>query len=234
MDFKFYSSGSHGNLYAIDDGKTSIIVECGVSPKDLQKHIPKLSKFSGCIITHAHSDHSKCVSTIVKSGVEVYSTKGTLSAIKGLKSLMPLCNQIEKQKPFKIGTFKITAYATKHDCVDPVLYIIKSEHTKEKLAFVTDTKSIKYKLDNFDYLVLECYHSRKLLIDIEITRGKIAVERTKNNHINFEYLMKYLKLIKLDKIKKIYLIHLSSHASDEKLFKNEIEKITGVPVIICK
>lgn len=50
------ASSSKGNAYVISDGKTTLLIECGFSMKELKRRtnfvIP--SKIDACLISHEH------------------------------------------------------------------------------------------------------------------------------------------------------------------------------------
>ncbi len=59
-----FASGSSGNLYRVDDSRTRILIECGVSLKEIQNHLGfSLSACAACLVTHEHKDHSKALPT---------------------------------------------------------------------------------------------------------------------------------------------------------------------------
>ena len=56
MFIDIFASGSKGNSYRISDGETAILLECGISFKEIQqKTCFEISKLAGCLISHEHS-----------------------------------------------------------------------------------------------------------------------------------------------------------------------------------
>ena len=73
------ASSSHGNAYLLDDGKTCLLIECGVSYKKLQRLTGfGVSGIIGCLISHEHHDHAGCYEQLIKSRTEdfEYYTSG--------------------------------------------------------------------------------------------------------------------------------------------------------------
>ena len=72
MKAECLASSSSGNCFILDfdvNGDTArIMVECGISIKDIYSKCNKLgimvSSIQVCLITHAHSDHSKSAKNI--------------------------------------------------------------------------------------------------------------------------------------------------------------------------
>lgn len=55
MNIDVLASSSAGNGYLINDGKSRILLECGMPFKELQKRSKfTLSKCSACLLSHSH------------------------------------------------------------------------------------------------------------------------------------------------------------------------------------
>ena len=56
------ASGSSGNAYYISDGKSSLLLDAGITLKKIQVGCDySVSRLSGCLVTHGHSDHVKAL-----------------------------------------------------------------------------------------------------------------------------------------------------------------------------
>lgn len=50
-----FASGSTGNCYRITDGRTPLLLECGIQYKQIQKGCGfRLSEIKACLISHEH------------------------------------------------------------------------------------------------------------------------------------------------------------------------------------
>ena len=55
MQIEVLGSSSLGNAYIVNDGKTSLLLECGLPMRDMQiKSDFRVSQVSGCLISHQH------------------------------------------------------------------------------------------------------------------------------------------------------------------------------------
>lgn len=55
MIIKSIASGSSGNCYIISDGKTQLMLDCGITLKQIQKGCDfSLHEISGCFLSHGH------------------------------------------------------------------------------------------------------------------------------------------------------------------------------------
>jgi phosphoribosyl 1,2-cyclic phosphodiesterase len=80
--FTVLASGSRGNCTVVSGGNTRVLVDCGLSCRELFRRM-KLAgeepeKLDAIVITHEHSDHVGGVAvTARKLGIPVYFTEGT-------------------------------------------------------------------------------------------------------------------------------------------------------------
>jgi phosphoribosyl 1,2-cyclic phosphodiesterase len=55
LKIEILKSGSKNNCYYISDGKTKLLIECGMAFKKILKGLNyKLSEVYGCLISHEH------------------------------------------------------------------------------------------------------------------------------------------------------------------------------------
>jgi phosphoribosyl 1,2-cyclic phosphodiesterase len=233
MDIQVLASGSSGNCYKVSDGQTSLLLECGISYKEIQKKLNfKLYEIDGCLVSHEHGDHSKAIMELLKSGIDVYTSKGTAALFENdiFKAI-----HVEAEKQFQVGTFDILPFDTQHDAAEPLGFILYSRTTKEKLLFATDTYYVKYRFGSLNYIMVECNYAIDILrANSEAGRLSLALKnRLLQSHFGLGNVKKFLQSNDLSKVKEIYLLHLSDGNSDKTRFKREIQELTGKPVIIA-
>lgn len=234
MEILVIASSSRGNAYRISDGQTSLLLECGIPAREIQKALQfKLHKVDGCLISHEHLDHSKAAKDLIKKGVEIYSSKGTLE-ILGLSQQHRaniLCDRVAQM----IGTFQILPFNVQHDAAEPLGFLIESTVTGERLLFFTDTYYLKYTFDRLSIIMGECNYSTEIIKE-NVNNGSIP-EAHKNrvirSHMSIETLLEFIKANDTSQLKKIYLLHMSDGNSNEDEFKRRVQEITGVEVVVC-
>ncbi|WP_312694083.1 MBL fold metallo-hydrolase [Caproiciproducens sp.] len=238
MNIKVIGSGSSGNCYRIDDGKTALLLECGLSLKKIKAGCNyDLSSISGCLVTHEHGDHILAANDLMKSGIDVYMTKGTAVAAKALTYRLNLWKRDGVDginNPYyhteRIGTFTIKPFMVHHDAAEPVGYLIESKATGEKLLFVTDTYYIDYTFDGLTHVMVEANYSDDALADAD-NDGRRS--RVRHSHMSIDNCVKMLKANDLSQVKEIWLIHLSSSNGDIEGFKRQVQEATGAVVRIA-
>lgn len=232
MEIKVLASGSSGNATYVSDGVTALLLDCGISYRELQKGTDfGLSKLSGVLVTHYHQDHSKAVKDLAKHGIDIYSGVGTFEA---LKIQGHRYKPVKSLKSFSVGTFDVTPFNVIHDAPEPLGFLAESVETREKLLYFSDTAFVRYTFDGLTHIIAECNHGEYELRR-SVSEGIITPELAKRitrNHISVERLERMLKANDLSRLQEVHLIHLSDNNSDEGRFKNVIQRVVGVPVYV--
>ena len=233
MDIKILASSSAGNAYRISDGRTSLLLEAGIPIKAIQVRCGfKVTQMDGCFVSHSHKDHSKAARDLAKLGVDIYTSKGTIEAC-GLSGHR--IHAIKALQELTVGTFKVLPFDVQHDAPEPLGFLFTSTFSGEKLLYFTDTYYIKYKFQGLTHIMAECNYDTETL-QRSVEAGYIPIElvpRLVKSHMSLEHFLDMLKANDLSKVRQIYLLHLSNNNSDEKRFKEAVQKLTGAEVYVC-
>lgn len=231
MKLKVISTGSVGNSYLLIGKNETLLIEAGVNFKDIKKALNfDLSKVVGCIITHEHLDHCKGASEVMRAGIDVYCSLGTLKARSlGNESR---AYQVKNRIAFTVGNFKILPFNVQHDANEPLGFLI--EHPEcGKTLFLTDTYYCKYTFPGLNNILIEANFSKAIIdkkygpeSDKEFLRNRIL-----QSHFSLENCKEMLSANDLSKVNNIVLIHLSDTNSNEKQFVEEVSELTGKNVI---
>lgn len=238
MEIEVLGTGSSGNCYKVKIGKATLLLECGLPYKVIQKKLNfKISEIDACLVTHEHMDHAKAIKDLMKAGVDCYMTKGTVEALGINGHRLRTFRPFEKARYYSVvlKNLIIVPFEAVHDVAEPVSYFIKTRDDKESLIFVTDTAYMKYKIPACDVLMIECNYVKSVL-DEKDKQGEIDVSlrnRIVKNHMSLETLVEALKAADLSRTKKIYVLHLSDLNSDEEMIKRTIQETTGIEVVVC-
>lgn len=224
IDFVSLASSSKGNAYVVTDGQTRLLLECGLTYKELQKRLDwRLSGMDGCLVTHEHNDHAKAVRQVIDSGVPVYMSEGTTLALNLDADHVHI---LTEKKTAAVGTFKILPFAVKHDAEEPLGFLLVSG--TDKLLFATDTENIVYRFAGLTGIAIECNHDAARMDDTEPW-----VYRAKKNHMDIGRLCEYLRKTDLSKVRHIWLLHMSERHGNEAAFAGRIYREFGIPVTVC-
>jgi phosphoribosyl 1,2-cyclic phosphodiesterase len=231
LKIKTYASGSHGNLYRITDRKTTLMLECGLRFREIRQAFNfKLSEVDGCLVSHAHADHSKAVKDVMAAGIDCYMSAGTADRLS-LKSHR--IKAISHLKKFTINSFQILPFSVKHDCAEPMGFLIQSG--SEKLVFMTDSFFCPYRFTGITHWMIESNYCKEILeknIESGFTSSAIK-SRLEKSHFEFSRVKEFFMAQDTSRTREIHLIHVSRGNGDPERFKSEIEGITGVPVCVA-
>lgn len=231
MKIKVLASGSKGNSYILKASTGSLLLEAGIPFKDIQKGLDfNLSDILGALVTHEHKDHSKSILEVMKAGIDIYLSEGTIEALN-----LPI-NTYYRAIPAHLGAqinfgdFTVLSFETEHDAKDPRGFLIQYKPTKEKLLFLTDSFYCKYKFKDLNYIMIECNYIKETL-DRNIELGYIneaMKPRLLRSHFNLENVKEFLKANDLSQCNEIILLHLSDSNSAANRMIKEIYELTGI------
>ena len=170
--FPLYSSSS-GNLYLLEDNTTNILIDVGVSYRNINNALSNINKtfddISAILITHEHSDHIKGINMICKHhDIPIYTCSKTKKYIENIlkeKNISCDITAIKYDKSFKINDLTIIPFEISHDAVEPCGFHIISED--KKISFATDLGVVNNTIMNYlfdsNYIVLEANYDNVML-----------------------------------------------------------------------
>lgn len=126
------NSGSNGNCYYIGNEREAILVDAGISCREIEKRMKRLGlhmhKVKAVFVSHEHSDHIKGIPVLSKKyNLPVYITTTTLSH-GGLILEENLVREFKAHEKVLIGDICITPFPKLHDACDPYSFIISSNY----------------------------------------------------------------------------------------------------------
>lgn len=227
-----YASGSRGNCYKVTDGRTPLLLECGISYKEIQKRLNfKTSDIAACLVSHEHQDHCKAIQDVMKAGIDCYISAGTTEALSISGHRLHF---IKAKKQFRISTWTILPFETQHDATEPLGFLL-ANRDGDKLLYATDTYYIRYRFRDLTHIMIECNYAADIL-KTNVKAGLVEPalkSRIFKSHFSLENVKNFLKANDLSKIQEIWLLHMSDGNSDEDRFKREIQELTGKMVFVA-
>lgn len=230
-------SGSSGNAYLLDDGKSQLLIEVGLPFNRLQKALNyKLTAVAGALVSHEHGDHAQGAKKLARAGINIYMSEGTKEALDPKEyRFRTFEKEGDRYMPRTIGTFIVTPFKVIHDCQEPIGFLITSLEAQERILFVTDTEYSPYTFKNIDVFMVEINYTsevmdRNLQADSDLLHRR---NRTVASHMSLDTAIEFLKKSNAGDAKAIYVLHLSDLNSDEAAIKTALEREFDVPVVIC-
>lgn len=233
MKLRVLGSGSAGNCYLFEGSSQTLIVECGVRFREVQKAIGfDYTRVAGCLITHEDGDHCKYADDVMESGINVHCSTGTAKeiGILGHHRHVPV---VSKQL-YQIGEYKVLPFTVNHDAAEPMGFLIQHPECGTTL-FVTDSYYSGYRFKGLNNILVEanfCQH----IIDERTESGKIHPvlrSRIMQSHMSIQTCLDMLRANDLSQVNNIVLVHLSDSNSNASGFKKQTENVTGKTVHIA-
>lgn len=232
-------SGSSGNSYALDDGRSVLLLEAGLpAARILSGYRGLLPRAVGCLITHEHQDHAKGAAELARRGIPLYLSQGTLDGIHGIQN--PYSTHVVRAyEPFSLYgeeevLWTVLPWEAQHDAAEPLGFLIQSRTTGEKLLFATDTRFIPHTFRGLNVIMVECNFSQEIMrraIEEGRTDPRI-LHRLEVSHFGLQSVKDMLAANDLSNVSHIYLLHVSRQNGDKALFEKEIRMQTGIPVTV--
>lgn len=122
------NSGSNGNCYYIGNEKEAVLVDVGISCREIEKRLKRLNlsiqKVKAVFISHEHTDHIRGLHSLVKRHkLPVYITTPTLKFGR-LYFEYDVARNFKAHETIAVGDLKITAFPKLHDASDPYSFTI--------------------------------------------------------------------------------------------------------------
>jgi len=175
MRFTVLASGSKGNAALIESDSTRLLIDCGLSAKELAKRMapgPPFGSLDGdfVICTHCHIDHIGCLPVVVRSAIRrgnalpVYLTPLTAAMIDWDGLECPPVRHFEAGQPFQIGDIQVEPFSVPHDATDPVGFVFSAGI---RIGFATDLgfvpPAMQRKFSDCDVILIESNHDIGML-----------------------------------------------------------------------
>lgn len=233
MKLHIIGSNSAGNSYILEGETCSLIIECGLPLQDIKEALNfDMSKIAGACVSHCHGDHAKYANQFMAAGIDVCASLGTLNTFKYPNTHR--MRVLQKNKKYQIGEFTVMPFDITHDAPEPFGFLIK--HSECGLVlFCTDTMYLKYKFPGLNQIIIEANYSQELL-DARLQEGDtidLVRNRVISSHMSLETCKDVLRANDTSMVHNIVLIHLSDGNSDARLFKSEVESLTGKTVTVA-
>ena len=220
LSFLSLASGSSGNCYYLGTPEYGILIDAGIGIRTIKKVLKDrsidFSKIIGVLVTHDHADHIKTVGYIgEKLYIPIYATELVHKGIERSRyveeTLVASRKIIEKEVPFYIRDFKITAFPVPHDSSENVGYHI--EYGDHKFTIATDVGHITETVGKYvcmaNHLILEANYDEEMLrygSYPPFLKERVA---SPTGHLSNQEAAEFLATHYTPSLKNIWLCHLS-------------------------
>jgi phosphoribosyl 1,2-cyclic phosphodiesterase len=244
MKLTVLGSGSTGNAVLIGAGNTRVLVDAGLSAKEIARRLAMVGedaqRLDAVLVTHEHGDHAGGLRVLLGLvDCPVYISGKTLDAYvsekfnvnaeeprRRAKALRDRVEQIESSKDFRIGEIDFHPFTIPHDAVDN--FGFTATHQGVKIATVMDfghiTTLVTERLRGCAAIVIESNHSRDMLKACDDYPWDLKQRiLSRLGHLSNEDLADWIRQGFDGCAKYIVLAHLSQRANNPYLAKINAE-----------
>lgn len=240
MKFTVLGSGSTGNAVLIASEKTRVLVDAGLSAREILRRLAAVGvepeSLDAILITHEHTDHAGGLRVLLSHlECRVYISEETKDAFfstrrngkngesesaKRRAALSDRTVKIESDREFRIGDIDFEPFSVPHDAADNFGFVARRDGVR--IATLMDfghiTPLIRQKLNGCDAVIIESNHSRDMLRACSVYSWELKQRIfSPTGHLSNEDLADWLTNDFDGSARHIVLAHLSQKANDPHL-----------------
>ncbi len=209
------ASGSKGNAVYIESGSSRILIDAGLSARELKSRLERIGAGDknpdALFLTHEHQDHCRGAGPVSrKLHLPVYIHPDTRKAIRNLGRIEKL-NEFETGDAIQFRDLEIRSFPLTHDAAAPVGFTIESH--EGKIGIATDlgiaTRLVAERLKGSRVLILESNHDEDMLRDGPYPWHLKQRIRSHHGHLSNIASSELLKDLLWDGLEAVFLAHLS-------------------------
>ncbi|WP_430815157.1 MBL fold metallo-hydrolase [Carboxylicivirga sp. RSCT41] len=226
------ASGSNGNCYYIGTEKEAILVDAGISRRQIMKRMKELrldiGRVKAVFISHEHSDHIKGLRVLCDMhGIEAYLTRDTLQ--KAHRNYHPQSAHVfNAGDSVKVGAFMVHSFSKKHDAIDPTSFRVEVEG--QHIGVMTDIGAACDKtrehLSKCDIVFLESNYDEQLLDEGPYPYYLKQRVKSDHGHLSNKQAVELVEEMAGAGLKTIFLSHISADNNRVEIAMNAFRHLS--------
>ncbi|MFD1427128.1 phosphoribosyl 1,2-cyclic phosphodiesterase [Kroppenstedtia sanguinis] len=172
MKYSVLASGSSGNALYVETERSRILVDAGLSGKQLENLLRSIdvdpSNLQAILVTHEHNDHVKGLGVFARRyRLPIYMNEATWENLPSGVGQIPLHQQhvFSTLSTLELEDLTVESFPISHDAAEPMGFCF--HHEGARLGLVTDTgyinRRILDKVAGCDALIFESNHDVNML-----------------------------------------------------------------------
>lgn len=232
LRFSLLGSGSSGNAAYICSEQASILIDNGLSFRQLEMRMQaigaSLETLDAVFITHEHHDHVLGLGTLARRlNVPVFMTQDTCEHLPESVGKLPRLEVFESGDTLRIGDMEIGSFSISHDAADPVSYTVRSRGVK--LGLATDighvSQLVRTRLSTCHALVLEANYCPEMLRLGDYPAAVQQRIRGTSGHLSNHDMCSLLHALLHDALKLVVLVHISEKNNTPDLVRRLAQQV---------
>lgn len=234
------ASGSNGNCYYVGNEAEAVLIDAGISCKELEIRFSRaglsLKKVKAVFVSHEHTDHISGLPVLAKKyNLPIFISQATLrnSRLRFEKNLL---HHFTADMPVVIGDLSITAFSKFHDAADPYSFTVSANGIN--VGVITDIgrtcENVVHHFSQCHAAFLESNYDEEMLQNGSYPaylKGRI---RNGHGHISNRQALQLFQQHRSPALSHLFLSHLSRNNNCPKLVENLFtSNACGVRMIVA-
>jgi phosphoribosyl 1,2-cyclic phosphodiesterase len=232
LELAVLGSGSSGNSAVLCLGETRVLIDAGLSAKQIGLRLESLEidpdSLNAIVLTHEHGDHTRGIDVFCrKRKLPIYATTHTCKIVSEDVKSDVVWRPFEAGNSFKVEDIKIESFSVPHDAVDPVGFVFHC--TRSRVGVLSDvghiTRMIVDRLRGVDTLFAESNYD-EVMLQNDTKRPWATKQRISNRHghLSNDQTAELVEQIASPTLTRVVLGHLSSDCNTSDLACKVIRK----------
>jgi len=209
------ASGSKGNCLFIETGGVRLLIDAGLSLKEITTRLTDSAldpeSIHAVLVTHEHIDHIRSAGSFARRyKVPVLVSYATRQAAERYLQKTQLV-EFETGYSFSFRNIMIDPFPVSHDCCDPVGFVLESREGRTGSA--TDlgivTRLVREKLKGCRALNLESNHDPEMLLNGPYPWNLKQRIKSRHGHLSNQESLELLHDLAHDGLEALVMAHLS-------------------------
>lgn len=231
MRVTILASGSGGNAVVVEGGGSRVMIDCGLSVRQLDARMRAagidIGTLDAVCVSHEHIDHVRGLPVLLRRHrTPLFATEGTLAAVR---EPLVATGRLQAERELRVGGLTVLPVATCHDAAEPVGFVVWSDTAR--LAVVTDTGEVTpallEKLGGCHALFLESNHDPDMLRIGPypwVLKQRIA---SSTGHLSNLQARRALERLVHSRLEVVVGMHLSRENNAPELALAELARVLG-------
>jgi len=225
------ASGSKGNCIYIAAGDKAILVDAGLSGRELERRMRQRNlrpeNLQAIIISHEHMDHIRGVGVLARRyNLPVFMSNETACVALSSLGRLPQRCPFKAGRPFDLPPFSIHPFPISHDAADPVGFRINLNGSR--IGIATDlgiaTGLVEAHLRGCHLLVIEANHDLEMLINGPYPWPLKQRIKSRQGHLSNDATEALLRSVLTVELRYVILGHLSETNNTSEQARNTVQQ----------
>lgn len=217
------ASGSRGNAICLQAGKSRILLDAGLSAREIDRRLRMIGlsgeDLDALMVSHEHSDHCTGLGPMSRRfSLPVHMNEGTRKALTRIGKIDEI-HEFETGEAYTFRDMCVHTVPLTHDAADPVGFVF--ETNVGNVGVLTDcgisTRLIRERFKRCRILVIESNHDLDMLRDGPYPPHLKQRIRSNHGHLSNNACADLLADLLWDGLEAVFLAHLSETNNDPKL-----------------